>query len=201
MVPHHDEMDECLLDSFQPMMPYWIRTNFLSLCVCVCLYIYIQLPNLYHFLPRVQKILLRTKGNQPTPILSLIIHIFLIISQTTLETPTEQQREKDTETDFLQNSCWHSEAASTFFSGYSPSGNMASGIHPTKASSHIKGSPHAHKKVVREASGALPGEISVPAQQEEGKEFTGDNLGSLILDKIWKYFGFLTKYWPLSMHS
>ena len=61
---------------------------------------------------------------------------------------------------------------------------MASGIHPTKASSHIKGSPHAQKKIVREGSGTLLGETSVPAQQEEGKEFTGDSLGGLILDKI-----------------
>ena len=103
----------------------------------------------------------------PTPILSLITHIFLIISQTTLETPTEQQREKDTQTDFLQNSCWHSEAASTFFSGYSPRGNIASGIHPIKASSHIKGSPHAQKKLVREASGALPGSQSQPSRRKE----------------------------------
>ena len=71
---------------------------------------------------------------------------------------------------------------------------MASGIHPTKASSHIKGSPRVLKKVVIEASGALLGEISVPAQQEEGKEFTCDSLGDLNLDKIRKYFVFLTKH-------
>ena len=53
---------------------------------------------------------------------------------------------------------------------------MASGIHPTKASSHIKGGLFALKKVVREASGALLGELSVPAQQEEEKEFTSDSL-------------------------
>ena len=69
-------MDECLLDLFQPMMPYSIRILSPSVCVCIYIYTHIQLPNLYHFLPRVQKILLRTKGNQPTPTLSLITHIF-----------------------------------------------------------------------------------------------------------------------------
>ena len=67
------------------------------MCVCVYIYIYthIQLPNLYHFLPRVQKILLRTKGNQPTPTLFLITHIFSS-SPRPLWRHQESNREKKT---------------------------------------------------------------------------------------------------------
>lgn len=139
-------MDECLLDSLQPVMPYWIRTNFLSLCVCVSIYIH-TIAQPVPFSPKGTENPFKDKG-EPTHPHSLLDNSHFPHHLPDHSGDPNRATERKTHTDFLQNSCWHSEAASTFFSGYSPRGNMASGIHPNNASSHIKGSPHAQRKLL-----------------------------------------------------